>query len=312
MSPDGTVSPDLTASIVSSFLAGGYEESINLIKKIPGNSKTENVWLIEARCHELRGDFRSALTAAGHLIQKSASHEKWKPGSPRMMAVTLGANAAMQLGMSDKALRFYQTVLKFDPDAKKAREQYRGLKKVIKLMDQAKEQIVKGYNKAASGLIDDCLSAMRGLDVDSPLFRSKIQLKLCAILSGMGKHEEALRECDAAVTVRADETVPPSDKKEAYLIRAEALVLDMNYDDAVADFRAAFDIVPEAAEEKRDLHQRLQQAVRQQEDFNGGKKDHFYNEHRGFPDGKPPERDHLKILELPVNLEEHGKEVKCR
>ena len=33
----------------------------------------------------------------------------------------------------------------------------------------------------ASEFVDDCLSAIRGLDVDSPLFRSKIQLKQCTI-----------------------------------------------------------------------------------------------------------------------------------
>jgi len=161
--------------------------------------------------------------------------------------------------------------------------------------------------------VDDCLSAMRGLDVDSPLFRSNIQLKQCTILANMDRAEEALSHCDAAVEVREDERVPVSDymKKEAYLVRADALVQDMDYDEAVSDYRSAFDLVSEGSEEKRELHMKLQQAMRQQEDWNGGKKDHFYNEHRGFPDGKPPERDYIKILQLPVNLEEHSKEIKC-
>ena len=50
--------------------------------------------------------------------------------------------------------------------------------------------------------MEDCLSAMRGLDVDSPLFRSKIQIKQCTILAGMGKYEEALENCDTAVELR--------------------------------------------------------------------------------------------------------------
>lgn len=64
------------------------------------------------------------------------------------------------------------------------------------------DQIQKGYNKAASVFIDDCLSAIQGLDVDSPLFRSKIQLQQCTIMSGMGKYEEALSSCDSAVDIR--------------------------------------------------------------------------------------------------------------
>ena len=61
-----------------------------------------------------------------------------------MMATTLGSNAAMQLGLSENAISFYQNVLKFDPEQERARKQYRGLKKVVKLLKQADEQIQKG------------------------------------------------------------------------------------------------------------------------------------------------------------------------
>lgn len=47
----------------------------------------------------------------------------------------------MQLGLSENALSFYQTVLKFDPEQERARKQYRGLKKVVKLMGKAEEQV---------------------------------------------------------------------------------------------------------------------------------------------------------------------------
>ena len=53
----------------------------------------------------------------------------------------LGASAAMHLGLAENALSFYQTVLKFDPEQERARAQYRGLKKVIKLLDKAEDQV---------------------------------------------------------------------------------------------------------------------------------------------------------------------------
>lgn len=210
----------------------------------------------------------------------------------------------MQLGLSDNALSFYQTVLKFDPEQEKTRKQYRGLKKVVKLMGKADEQIEKGYNKAASEIVEDCLSAMRGLDVDSPLFRSKIQLKQCTILSGMGKYEEALDACDFAIEqMIGSDTVSDQSKKEAYLVRGEALLLDMDYDDAVQDFRAAFNLVPEDQEnmqEKRELNHKFQQTMRRQDLWNGNE-----NENR------PPQRDHEKILQLPIDLDQRSKEIKC-
>ncbi len=294
---------------------GNWSETLQLLKKMSPSDKSTDILLIEARCHEMMGNHKSALSAAGRLIQKAASYTPWIDGSPRMIAVTLGANAAMQLGLSENALSFYQTVLKFDPEQAKTRKQYRGLKKVVKLMGKADDEIEKGYNKAAAVFVEDCLSAMRGLDVDSPLFRSKIQLKQCTILSGMGKYEEALDNCDSALEqLEAHDIVSDESKKEAYLVRGEALMLDMDYDEAVQDFRAAFDLVPEDQEhmqEKRELQYKLQQTQRQQDLWNGGTKDYQFNENTGYPDGRPPQRDHAKILQLPIDLEEHSKEIKC-
>jgi len=323
---DGTVETDveveveeLILDIKRTFVAdgpqgGNWDEVIELMKKLRPSDKTVDIFLIEARCHEMKGNHKFALSAAGRLISKAASYTSWKNDEPRMIAATLGANAAMQLGLSENALSFYQTVLKFDPEQERARKQYRGLKKVVKLMDKAEEQIKKGYNKAASTFVDECLSAMRGLDVDSPLFRSKIQLKQCTILSGMGRYEEALGNCDTAVEQReGSDTVSGTSKKEAYLIRGEALMLDMDYDEAVQDFRAAFDLVPDDDKtgEKRELQIKLQQTKQQQDLWNGGQRDQRFNEHTGYPEGMPPQRDHAKILQLPIDLEERGKDIKC-
>ncbi|KAL3784347.1 hypothetical protein HJC23_004110 [Cyclotella cryptica] len=310
----------LVNSIIKTFVAtgpqgGNCSETLQLLKMTAPSDKTVDILLIEARCHELEGNYKQALSAAGKLIAKAANYDPWLDDSPRMMAATLGSNAAMQLGLSENAISFYQNVLKFDPEQARARKQYKGLKKVVKLLNKADEQIKKGYNKAASEFVDECLSAMRGLDVDSPLFRSHIQLKQCTILSGMGKYEEALRNCDTAVELRLAhaDVVSAASRKEAHLVRAEALVLDMDYDEAVNDFRAAFDLVPEDDEtgEKRELHQKLQQAIHQQKLWNGGEKDYRFNENTGYPDGRPPERDHAKILQLPIDLEHRSKEVRC-
>ncbi|KAL9188367.1 hypothetical protein ACHAXT_006745 [Thalassiosira profunda] len=313
-------SAELIASVIQTFTAtgpagGNWSETLGLIRKIPQSDKTIDVLLIEARCHEMEGNHKQALSAAGKLISKAADYTPWLTDSPRMMAATLGANAAMQLGLSKNALSFYQNVLKFDPEQERARKQYRGLKKVVKLLNKAEEQIQKGYNKAASEFIDDAQSAMRGLDVDSPLFRSGIQLKQCTIMSGMSKFEEALVNCDTAVELRLahSDVVSAALRKEAHLVRAEALMLDMDYDEAVSDFRAAFDLVPDDDQtgEKRELQQKLQQAQHQQKLWNGGEKDYRYNENTGYPDGRPPERDHAKILQLPIDLDQRSKEVKC-
>ena len=42
-----------------------------------------------------------------------------------MMAINLGAGVAMELGNFEKALKFYKTALKYDPDQKEIRKQVR-------------------------------------------------------------------------------------------------------------------------------------------------------------------------------------------
>ena len=49
---------------------GNIDETIDLLKKIRPSDKTTDVLLIEARCHEMKGNHKSALSAAGRLISK--------------------------------------------------------------------------------------------------------------------------------------------------------------------------------------------------------------------------------------------------
>ena len=66
------------------------------------------------------------------------------------------------------------------------------------------------------------LSASRGLDVDSPIFRSSIQLQLCKVQSKLKQHEEALETCDEVVkTLTGNFSGIFVDPSEALLMRAE-------------------------------------------------------------------------------------------
>jgi len=132
----------------------------------------------------------------------------------------------------------------------------------------------------------------------------------------LGIHNHPIFKLTTFILVRriGNDSVSPASQKEAHLVRAEALLLDMDYDEAVSDLRAAFELVPDDKDhvmEKRELNHKLQSAMHEQDMWNGGQKDHRFNEHTGYPDGRPPQRDHAKILELPIDLEERGKDTKC-
>lgn len=189
---------------------GQWESALNLVAQIPREERQKNarVALLEARCHQQLGHHSNAQRAAARVIQNAASYGSWKRGEPRMMAVNLGANAAMELGNSEKALKFYKTVLKYDPDQKAVRAQYKKLKFVVSLLDDAEKQLGKGYNHKAVDKLDEVLNSLQGMDVDSNVFRSTILLKLCRAKAAMKQHEEALDYCEQAYDVPSCCTLP--------------------------------------------------------------------------------------------------------
>ena len=76
------------------------------------------------------------------------------------------------------------------PVQKEIRKQYKKLKSVVKLLEQAEKHVTKGYNHKAVDTLDEILAELRGMDVDSNVFRSTILLKLCRAQASMALHEQ--------------------------------------------------------------------------------------------------------------------------
>jgi len=63
------------------------------------------------------------VRTSGTLLQKVDGRGSWVRGQPRMMAVSLGASAAMEMGDGEKSLKFYQSCLRNDPDQRDVSKQ---------------------------------------------------------------------------------------------------------------------------------------------------------------------------------------------
>ena len=138
------------------FTAKEWEKALQIAERVPADQRgNARLLLMEARCHQQLGKFSNSQRAAARVLEAAGSYGSWKRGEPRMMAVTLGSNAAMELGNSEKALKFYKTVLKYDPDQKEIRGQYKKLKVVVSLLDEAETQLTKGYNHKAVDKLND-------------------------------------------------------------------------------------------------------------------------------------------------------------
>ena len=293
-------------------VAGEWEAALQLLERFPREERgNTRVLLLEARCQQQLGRHANAQRGAARVLEVSGSYGAWSRGEPRMMAVALGANAAMELGNSGKALKFYKTVLKFDPDQKEIKAQYRKLKGVVELLEEGEKQLQKGYNHKAIDKFEEVLAELEGFTV----FRSTILLKMCRAKAAMKQHEEALGFCEQAYSVlstpMAGSFVDPHQMREARLARAEAYMKDLNYDDAVTDLRSALEHA--GGELQQEIQNKLNDAQNQKRKWRcvdpSDRK--VWQENRcGHPNPQNG-RDHRAVLELPANLNEIKQDKQC-
>lgn len=301
---------------VERFLAHKWEEAVTLLERIPREDRANaRGVLMEARCFQQLGRFANAQRAAARVLEAAASYGSWQRGEPRMMAVKLGADAAMEQGNSDKAIKFYKTVLKYDPDQKEIRKQYKKLKSVVKLLEQAEKHVTKGYNHKAVDTLDEILAELRGMDVDSNVFRSTILLKLCRAQASMALHEQALDNCEKAYEVLSTPMpgtfVDPHKLRDALEARAEAHMNDKNYDDAVTDLRDALEKA--SGDKQQGLQTKLNEAENQKRKWrcvDPSDRKTWQDNRCGHPNPQNG-RDHNAVLELPANLGELPKDKQC-
>jgi len=283
------------AEAASRFLESDWQNAGKFLDEAirgGGGGYNATLLLMRARCFQQRGQWADVVRTTGTLLQKVDARGSWVRGQPRMMAVTVGATAAMEMGDGEKALKFYQSCLRNDPDQKDISKQYKGLKKLLKLIKEVDEKLGKSQNHKALATLEEALSGMKGMDVNSGLFRSGLLLRQCKAYGELKRHEEALMACDQSVQRRSEPVsgmfVDPKKLSEALSIRAASHMLDKNYDEAVKDLRQCIELIGQTEDFNRRLHE-AQMAQRQ------------WANHR----------NHREVLELPVNLHQLPKDKQC-
>ena len=322
----GLVSMMRAESVFAPFLAavraGEWQGAISALEIIPREQRSApRLQLLEARANQMLGRFGNAQRAAARVVEAYASYTPWVRGQPRMLAVSLGTAAALEMGDGQKALSFLSSVLKYDPDQEDVRKQYRQLKEVLKLMERAEAEVTKGYNHRAVKELDVVLGKLRGMDVGNTLLRAQVLLKLCRARSSMNKHVEAMEDCETAYRALAEPGpgvhVHPARVREALKARAQAHEADKNFDAAVADLRAAIELAGGAGSQS-EAAQELEQALRRALDLqrrwqcvDPADRQAWQQNRCGHPADPNSGRDHRAVLELPANLGDLPREDQC-
>ena len=133
------------------FLAHNYEKAASalepLVRVAGASSASSRLYLMRARCFAQLGRWPEAARTAGTWLTWAASSSavsgRWQRGTPRMLLATIGAAAALEAGDTEKAKKYFQLVLRADPDQLEVAAQYAALKKLLKLLKTSDELLAK-------------------------------------------------------------------------------------------------------------------------------------------------------------------------
>ena len=232
------------------------------------------------------------------MVSRRASYGTWKPEQPRTMGVILRSKTALYLGDVNKAKRALSSALQYDPESKVLKDEFSKLKRYTQKIKTADRSISKGFYKRAEGNLDDAQTEMYRLNLEhSKLLLADLHVRYCKVYSSMKKHERAISSCDKAMQL-SDESVQEIKKLgadarrkiEIHEARAIAHDKDRNYDEAVADLRAAIELTSNARV-SRDKVQELETKLREAQESESK-----WNRLR--------DRDHVAVLDLPENIDE--------
>jgi len=280
---------------LKAFEAKECPKALQHLKALP---HTTVYTLLGAKCQAQLGHWADTVRSCGQVLQKIPNGANWDRGQPHRFAVALGAKAAMEQGDNDKAVKFYQTALRSDPEHKEIKAQYKRLKGLVNLLKEADKKLEQSYNHAAIEILDEATIALQGMELDGGLFSSNVALKACQARSSMQQHELALEICDKAVSQRQNPPsgtfVHPSKVAEALKIRGRALLKDNDVDDAITDLKQAVNMMGNRADQE--AQELLHQAENTKREWERGHKD----------------QRHRIALDLPPNINELPQQNQCQ
>ncbi|EDO32703.1 predicted protein [Nematostella vectensis] len=175
--------------------------------------------MMRADCYERQGDLIKAI---------SDIKPTTKLINDNTQAFLRMSKLHYEIGELEEALREVRECLKLDQDHKQCHPFYKKMKKLNKQLSAAQDLINKEqYHEA----IDKLKKALRTESKNKPLV-GKARRQLCHCHLKLGFSQEAIKECNAALSIDENDV-------DALCDRAEAYILEEMYNEAVNDFQKA-------------------------------------------------------------------------
>jgi len=192
-----------------------------------------------ATCHFAAGDFQSVLTFTGNILRID----------PQNLAVLLlRGKAYYQMGEKDLALTHFKSGLRSDPEHKAIKKEFKTIKKVWRMLDNAQDEMKRLKWKDA---LETYASVLEVDPQNNHLIKFVyINRCKCATRIRNQKREEtcpdtgdvtvAFEMTDAIRSTFCDEAIRENpDDGDAYFYRGKAFKEMKKWDEAVANFKTA-------------------------------------------------------------------------
>mmetsp|Transcript_16303 Transcript_16303/g.26919 ORF Transcript_16303/g.26919 Transcript_16303/m.26919 type:complete len:483 (+) Transcript_16303:153-1601(+) len=199
---------------------GHFEEARERLEEALGTSPdSSELRILRAQCNEALQDWQEVIRDTGRAIKVHPDNIK---------AFLLRGNAYYYLGEHDTAMKHYREAMRYDPDNRPVRDQYKKLKALEKHFNEAEEAMRSGK---ASKALEDYTNAIN-IDPNHRIFVVKLLLGQCKAYFKLSNYKKAIEACTEAYD-QDDSLV------DALVNRAEAYLKDEQWENAVRDFQAA-------------------------------------------------------------------------
>lgn len=221
---------------------GNYRQAIELLNSILETCP----WSIEA--HEYRSDCYLKIGEVNKAIIDIHALSKLIPDNTD--AFYRLSELHYSLGEAEDALNDIRECLRLDPDHKKCSDQYKMLRKLNKLI----QKMSKAHDENNFGECVKTANTIKELDTSSLPFYLKCQAVICSCLTKSEDTTGAIKACSEYIVKN------PSDANTLYN-RAQAYILDEQYDDAQSDCQRAHEL--EQSQRTQECLEKINKLIKQ-------------------------------------------------
>lgn len=239
-------SRDMDAAKAS--LESSPEEALRLIGQVLEiATDCKEARLIRARAYLKAKQYHSVLEDTMSVMKQEAGN---------LEALFLRGQAFYYLGEREAAIKHYSQALKYDPEHSASKAEFKRLSKLEKAQNSAEENLKASKFQEA---LQDFETALL-LEPSSEFVTPKLFLGKCKALVSLKQPSQAVEACTKAIELDGQ-------LLDAYLQRAEAHLLDSDYDKALHNFQKAREIQPQNQQANEGIQrtQRLQKMAKRKD-----------------------------------------------